>query len=287
MADPDELQDYWIGLPIQFYTVSAICWCASLLQILGIYMFCRLRSQLIIEKRYPRLVMVEAVVTTFALTLVYPAWMTYITAYSELCGSWWPFVCVGFMMYTYQLSAVIETCRIWLISYDLQYLHSSKNQQWKTAIDASYAEKDWYLRNRGKWGNRQYIVRLGFVYYFVATTTIIAVVLSTGLLCIDINIVVMCTFAVQVLFQIVHVAVPIYLFIKTPRKLQDLFLFSYEFTCSVFFVTTEAIFGIIIAVINVYADKSMGWILSILNGIYHTMPSLLVRQSFSINQDLK
>ena len=161
-----------------FFIVSAIFWCMCLLQILGIYVFnkYRLRRLPIIEKRYPRLVMMEAVVSCVMLGIIYPAYfsviVTVVLGYPDIAGPWWSCLWTVTVEFTMQIAPVIETCRIWLISYDLQYLHSSKNQQWKTEIDVSYAEKDWYLRNRGKWGSKQYVIRLGFVYYIAASTAV-------------------------------------------------------------------------------------------------------------------
>ncbi len=71
--------------------------------------------------------------------------------------------------YSYHFIMSIEACRLWLISYDLHYLRSSK--QWKSQIDASFAEHDWYLHHRGTFGNKHYILRGVVKYYFFAATT--------------------------------------------------------------------------------------------------------------------
>ena len=152
-----------------YFFLSGTCLCMCLLQIVGIYFFVKLRGLTIIEKRYPQLVVLEAVVTSLNFAVVYPIWISYGYEY-PISAEWWSYLCLILSGYTYQIAPIIETCRIWLISYNLHYLHSSQNRQWNLQIDASYAEKDWYLQNRGKWGNEKYVVRLGFIYYIVAST---------------------------------------------------------------------------------------------------------------------
>lgn len=209
--------------PTLFFVISVPCWCMSLLQLLGIYLFNKLRGLPIIEKRYPRLVMLEAIVCAIVLVFIYPAWMAVTYNYPDIPGEWWPWTSGAFLYYTYQIAPVSGTCRIWLISYDLHYLNSCKNQQWKTEIDVSYAERDWYLKNRGRWGNRQFVVRLGFLYYIIASTAVFGLLVLQWTF--DLNVIFV--FALQAMFYFVHMAMPLYLYITTPRKLQDQFLFQY------------------------------------------------------------
>ena len=210
-----------------FLILSAACWCMCILQIVGIVLFCRLRGLTIIEKRYPRLVVVEAAVTCFNFAVMYPAWISYTYEYPDISAEWWPSLCLITFSITYQIAPTIETFRIWLISYDLHYLHSSQNRQWKSQIDASYAEKDWYLQNRGKWGNEKYIVRLGFTYYIVASTVVLTVNIRMCINGDDTIDAAPHVFILSGLFHFVHIFTPIYLYFKTPRKLQDQLLFCY------------------------------------------------------------
>ena len=63
------------------------------------------------------------------LIVVFPANSTYYYFIPATSATWWLYLQTGLVTYTLQIPVVTEACRIWLISYDLQYLHSSKNQQ--------------------------------------------------------------------------------------------------------------------------------------------------------------
>ena len=219
MADPHEQHRQEI-----FFIMSAVSWCLCSLQIFGIFMFNKIRGLLIIQKRYPRLVILEAFVSVFNLAIVYPSTMSFRFEYPAISGKWWGYTFQGLSLITSHICLIIEACRIWLIAYDLQFLHSSQNQQWKTEIDTSYAEKDWYLRNRAKWGNEQYVTKLGFIYYIA---TAIAVCIVEWLYSEDVGLQELHVLTLQGMFYSVPTAIPIYLYMKTPRNLQDRFLFHF------------------------------------------------------------
>ena len=221
------------------FTIFAIFWCICILQILGIYRFCKLRGLAIIDKRYPRFVVLEAIASCLTMSIVWPASLCQLYDYPVVWKGWPLYLCVGAACFTFQIVAVIETCRLWLISYDLQYLHSSKNQQWKTVIDTSFAEKDWYLQNKARWGNQRYIAKLGFIFHIITST--IAFIMAPNL-----------SFARGELFAVptfvvflVYVMVPLYLYMTTPWKLQDQYLFHYEFRVTAVAMTI-ILFGLLI-----------------------------------------
>ena len=218
MADPHKQHRQEI-----LFIMSAVSWCLCCLQILGIFIFNKIRGLLIIRKRYPRLVMLEAFVSAFNLAIVYPSIMSVQFGNPAISGKWWPSLNSGLRLCTAHICFTIEACRLWLIAYDLQYLHSSQNKQWKTEIDASYSEKDWYLRNRVKWGNQLYVTKLGFIYYI---TTAFAVC-TLEFVYEDVGLHQWHVLLVQGMFFFVPMAIPIYLYIRTPRNLQDRFLFHY------------------------------------------------------------
>lgn len=137
MSDPHEHHRQLL-----FFIMSGISYCICLLQMVGIIVFCKIRGLLIIQKRYPRLILLEAVVSCFNLAIVYPANMSLQCNYPTISSEWWPYLSIGLTLFSLSICLIIESCRIWLIAYDLQYLHSSQNQRWKTEIDASYSEKD-------------------------------------------------------------------------------------------------------------------------------------------------
>ena len=268
MADPHNNQEL-------FFISASVCWCTALLQLLGIIRFNRLRGLLIIQKRYPRLVITEAVVYCFVLLFLYPAWMSMVFQYPAIQGHWWRITLAVCFQYTYQIAPTIETCRIWLIFYDLHYLHSSKNQRWKTVIDVSHAERDWYLQNRGTWGNQKYMVRFGFAYYILASTMVFATANFMTYLQIGMDGLMVYMTAVQYAFNIPHVVLPLCLYVRLPQKLQERFLFTYEFMWSAVILMTGMItFAIAIALI-IFDVVPLGWILSLIIVCYQTSPSLL------------
>merc|ERR1711971_1249404 len=68
----------------------------------------------------------------------------------------------------------IEACRLWLISFDLHHLHASTNAEWKSKIDASVANENWYLRNKNKYGNESFMLRRTFAYYAFSSTVAVS-----------------------------------------------------------------------------------------------------------------
>lgn len=66
--------------------------------------------------------------------------------------------------------ADIEALRLYLISYDLNYLQSLNNERWKSVIDYSFAENDWYLTHHGNWGNKRYVFKRGAICHLIGLT---------------------------------------------------------------------------------------------------------------------
>ena len=257
--------------PHILFTIFTIFWCICILQILGIYRFCELRGLAIIDKRYPRFVVLEAIASCLTISIIWPASLCQHFGYPVVWEGWPSYLSVGAVCLTYQIVPLTETCRLWLISYDLQYLHSSKNQQWKIAIDASYADKDWYLQNRGKWGDERYIARLGFIFH-VVTSTAFCTMFSLYFFADAKGLYVVVP---AFLGFTIYVAVPLYLYITTPRNLQDQYLFHYEFR-----VTAIAMTIILFGILTVNTLYILGYpgparLTNALNVICGSVPSLL------------
>ena len=212
--------------PLLFTVVVAVSWSVLLLQAVGIFRFVRMGRLRFIQKRYPRFVILEAIVSSIMLLIIYPAFSTMRFDIPHISFQQWPLLIAGICQCTVHITVIIEACRIWLISYDLQYLHSSKNQQWKTQIDVSHAEKDWYLQHRGKWGSKQYVARLGIAYYIVTSIVALTSLLLPRLVDPSFSTLPL-TFSALLMSLILPISVLFYLYIKTPRKLQDQFLFQY------------------------------------------------------------
>ena len=131
------------------------------LQIYGCIMFRKMRHLVIVSKRYPHLIVAEAVTSILFCVVVVPIWSNY----------YFDAVDLGDERVTYMTGQVtriltcllitdLETARLWLIYFDLKYLHCSKNQEWKSEIMPSKKNRNWYIRNKQKWGNQRYVIKV-------------------------------------------------------------------------------------------------------------------------------
>ena len=216
--------------------------------------------------------MIEGCIACFNLAVTNPTNLSLQYDYPTISDEWWDYFSAVLTAYTMSIVLIIEACRIWLISYDLQYLHSSKNQKWKTVIDTSYAEMNWYLQNRGKWGNQQYVIKLGFIYYIITST---AVPVMTFVITPIFDIHHIYVFVLQGACLFVPVTIPIYLFVTTPRNLRDQFLFFYEFTWLVIIVLSGILLAIICFALIWFGYWTLGWAVAMMEMIYSCVPSLL------------
>merc|ERR1719204_2098678 len=158
-----------------FVVLGTIAWC-YVLGICQIYGFCHFRSLrrrlVIIEKRYPGLVLMEAVICSVYLFVGVPLWLFFrfdneFGVGQSLGALRSVLFYVGPIVNIYCSHCLVETeaCRLWLISFDLHYLSSSKGERWKSQIDASFADKDWWLRNKTKWGAKDFVFRRAVSYF--------------------------------------------------------------------------------------------------------------------------
>eukprot|EP01083_Nonionella_stella_P187131 686921_1 len=141
----------------------------GLVQLYGLYGFYSIQHLVIIRKRYPKLVMIEAIAVIFLCLLVIPLWYNILlnaiglNEYVNVIG--WITIAP-----TNHLIANTEACRLWLMSFNLHYLHSSKNKKWISEIDHSFADKDWYMINKNTYGNRNYVISRVVIYYVIAAS---------------------------------------------------------------------------------------------------------------------
>eukprot|EP01084_Bolivina_argentea_P108953 194737_1 len=163
-------QVIWIVLLVAAYILG-------IMQIYACYRFKSLQSLLIIQKRFPTLVVTEAVVLIVWLIIGFPLWTNSIfhgvtfgltgNSLDTLHRFWYMSPpTINFLMH-------IEVARLWLVSFNLHYLNSSRNEQWKSQIDKSFADKNWYLRNRNTYGNTKYVVSRVFICYICVATFVL------------------------------------------------------------------------------------------------------------------
>ena len=223
-------------LTINFVVTVALCVVLVCIQIYGIYLFQSLRRLTVIRKRHPRLVTAEyiALIAFLLLALPYLQYVYIPLDYhlnEEISEDEYldPLALISARIPTIMLGHFIlniEACRLWLINYDLHHLDSSTNQQWKNQIDHSFAEKDWYLRNRKTWGNARYVLIRAAIYYLSAMMILIFTLCYTQLR--DSNNVMLESVTEAAIFSAPFVLVQ-YSYWKSPKRLGDTIFLHYEY----------------------------------------------------------
>lgn len=145
-----------------------------LLQIYGIYQFSSIRHLLVIQKRYPSIVLIEstALIACFIIGISGLALREYAVDPHSL-------FLLAIQIPVFMLIHFIvdvEALRLWLMWYDMNYIASSKNEKWKSQIDSAFAEKDWFLRNKHRWGNQSFVLKRGSLWYFPAASFVTAII---------------------------------------------------------------------------------------------------------------
>ena len=140
-----------MGLPIKWIIALCVAYTLATVQLIACYRFKKIQWLLIIKKRYPKLVWMENIVVFIWLIMGLPILSNLYLADNEYV------IFSEYIMVPLVLSSHfvldVEAARLWLISYDLHYLRSLQNEQWKSHIDASFAQKDWYLKNKKTYGH--------------------------------------------------------------------------------------------------------------------------------------
>eukprot|EP01084_Bolivina_argentea_P211738 360103_1 len=201
----------WIGLVTASYFLAIV-------QIYGCYRFNAIKYLLIVQKRYPTLVFAETAVVLLLLFISVPIWL-----YGDLLSSkqWFvPMQPVSNLIY------YLKATRLYLIAFDLHHLHSSKNQQWKCQIDECFAEKDWYLSNKHKYGNQKYVITRVIIFYSLSIITLLIAGIFSSRTTIQ---------TLNGIYYLIPVVFAMYIYYKCRayKKLNDNFLFFYEFKASI------------------------------------------------------
>eukprot|EP01084_Bolivina_argentea_P044527 81933_1 len=261
------------------YTWISLCVLTFILGILQIYAYHRfttIQHLVIIQKRYPTIVKVEAIAAVFLAFITIPIW-------SNDSFKATNFGIEGSEEYLYEIGTIltvlnmhfiadIEVGRLWLISFNLHYLHASKNQQWKSQIDSSFSDNNWYLSNKNTYGNQRYIFKRVFTYYLCVTTLSIISFFTIGTTHYHIAQFIDSIFYSIPLFLLLHT------YYKCPKHTEcnDLFLFHYEFRCAVIIFIVCMIVFLLIMVLNYFQITFWVSVISTLNAsIPLVLPSLL------------
>eukprot|EP01084_Bolivina_argentea_P180523 311894_1 len=251
---------------------TLIIWCSIVFicQIYGVHALYSIRNLLIVQKRYPRLVFAEAI-SAMVLVIILPPYYNYylqaitLESYVNYIGIFITFPLNHFI-------ANIEACRLWLMSFKLHYLHSSKNKQWISQIDQNFVETNWYLQNQHKYGNPYYIIPRIMVYcVFAATISTLSMFYfqKNHLFIFEL---------VDSMLLSVPLGLTLYCMYKCPKhsELNDNLLFHYEFTATAIIYTicfVDYFIGQLLHFLGLYTSHLI--ILIITHATGFTLPSLL------------
>ena len=235
----------WIILLI----IRFIIWWTSLV---GHIQFEQMLKLMIIKKRYPNIVLFESILTMLV-PLSYTPYVTFISKlkmfkqYEDILHFWtwitYP-ICHGVIF--------CEVCRLWLICFDINYSHSSKNNQWKSQINIKYGEKNWWLNHKKTFGNYEYVTKRMLIWGILSgiLSSIVMLTFGHSQLTVFID---GCLFGFPVLLII-------YSYYICPKISMDKFLFELEFKSTVI-IFCICLFIYFIAMTIYFFDSYIGEIL--------------------------
>ena len=212
-------------------------WIIGILLIIGYIRFKRpaFRKLMIVQKRYPNIVLFECQVAMMVTMLVAPM-LEFLSSELSILKAYTSYISITVFTLYPSCHIVIgcEVCRLWLICYDLNYLHASKNSEWSSQINETFSSENWWLANRSKYGNYRYVTRR-MAAFSLSTGTISMIMLqiygwNTWTQLID-----------SFLFGAPILSI-LFVSLLTP-KVKEKFLFEFEFkSTSIFFVSGLALF---------------------------------------------
>lgn len=262
-----------------FLIITAVCFFIGFAQIYGFLRFRSLKHLVIIQKRYHHFVQLECVVCMLSLFIGVPSMSNtelnnsiyddHLSNTMQMVLALLPrifsTICFLFIMN-------IEAARLYLMNYDLQYLHSSKNQRWKVQIDHSIAEKDWYLSNRKKWGNQRFVFKRTLVFYFLALCVTASTWIYTRAFYIEY---VYVADLANAIFVCVPIAIINVVFCKLP-KANDAMFFHFEYRATAIAVDIGFVIYVFAAAIESMGYMLLGYVLAIAALVFSlSLPSLL------------
>ena len=148
---------------------------------IGFRQFKLMSSLRIIQRRYPKIVLLESILSIINV-------LTYAILYNT-------FFCELDMMKSYQrvLSIITfiflpvshgivycEVCRLWLICYDINYQHLSKNNAWKLQINKKYGDQNWWMTNKSTLGNYDYVTKRFLILAILSGLLSMTIILIFG-----------------------------------------------------------------------------------------------------------
>eukprot|EP01083_Nonionella_stella_P256415 878896_1 len=159
-----------------------LSWCMAILLLYCLYVFNKLKTLVIYKKRYPNLVILECILAIICALFIWPLFANYdqhLIANRQLND-----IANGllFCFYPYLGHAItcIEACRLWCMYYKLNYMNAVSRNEWKSVIDTSSAQHNWFLSTKQTYGSAKWVAMRWFAYYLFAATTSMVLIRSFG-----------------------------------------------------------------------------------------------------------
>merc|ERR1719295_1819732 len=138
---------------------ASACGTAVFLAMLEVYGLIRLRQMahlVIVQKRYPQLIRIEAIALIIFSFVTIPLWgnwlldAVHVTTVASDRRTFRHYNFLAFLPFFQPITHFvmqIEALRLWLMYYNLQCLRCSKHSAWKSQINSSESEANsWYIR---------------------------------------------------------------------------------------------------------------------------------------------
>lgn len=242
---------------------------AASFQLYGYFRFKSLLSLIIIQKRFPYYVFAESIACMIYLfigtPLLHPVWIQNDQMYRilHIIGRCLVILPADAIAYT-------EISRLWLIFYDLQYLKSMTNDKWKSKIDASSTDNDWYLHYRSKWGNPRIIALCSLgIYCCTGTISISTIFLNEVLPSYLVH-------ALRLTAFVIPSIVMGWMWVHLPRNLNDSFFFEFEFRATLWIAITGFVLFVVAAVIQILLEIAfVDYLLEMVMAVLISIPNIL------------
>ena len=186
------------------------------------YKFYKRREKLIIKKRYSKIVLIILALDLLLLLLSFPyGWIETLTSVRTNGITWsitYPFGAYGIVTF--------NTLRYYMIYYDLNFLNSSKDLEWKKYINSSLStlsKENWYISHRGNLGNERFMIIVVSILVFV-TGSIAMVLRILGYQILDDDKYVYAAQFWDVLFYTFPLLLAFLIYFKTPSFSDSLFI---------------------------------------------------------------
>eukprot|EP01083_Nonionella_stella_P025479 70142_1 len=160
----------------------AICIAVLPPMIYSIIRFRQLSYSIMIQKRHPNLLRIEAVLIVLIYAIVFPFmaldW-SYLQQFEGTTQS--TFTLINSTIYP-PISfgnLLIILWRFWHILYDLKYASSQKNSEWKYYLDPNLVENNFWLTKRKTFGSPRYTKTPVIIFYCVNILLIVSVYHAT------------------------------------------------------------------------------------------------------------